>query len=290
MLTLLITTMKIPSAIQYKTTVGLCTALATAAAALPHLHAQTADSTAVKSPGATASPALAGFPKELKKKIKYIFVLYPENRSFDGLYGSIPGVNGLAQAQPQNYTQTTQTGTPLATLPQPTTSGIPGMSGGPDARFPSSLPNQPYDLLSYVPFTSMQGDMIHRFYTEQYQINDSNGRYRLNPKNAGGYALSKFTAWSDNPGLVLSHYDAQNLGEGLLGKQYTLCDNNFHTAFGGSFLNAPVLSSPRAPRSGQPPRPLPTPPRRPPPAPTSPCSIPTATRRCSPTAWSATVS
>ena len=247
MLTLLITTMKIPSAIQYKTTVGLCTALATAAAALPHLHAQTADGTAVKSPGATASPALAGFPKELKKKIKYIFVLYPENRSFDGLYGSIPGVNGLAQAQPQNYTQTTQTGTPLATLPQPTTSGIPGMSGGPDARFPSSLPNQPYDLLSYVPFTSMQGDMIHRFYTEQYQINDPNGRYRLNPKNAGGYALSKFTAWSDNPGLVLSHYDAQNLGEGLLGKQYTLCDNNFHTAFGGSFLNAQFLISARAP-------------------------------------------
>ena len=109
------------------------------------------------------------------------------------------------------------------------------------------MPNAPYDLLQSVPFASMQGDMIHRFYTEQYQINDPDGRYRLNPKNAGGTAMSKFTAWSDNPGLVLTHYDAQNLGEGLLGKQYTICDNNFHTAFGGSFLNAQFLISARAP-------------------------------------------
>ncbi len=227
----------------------LCTAVIGATAALPGLHAQTSTGTAstAAATSAKANNALAEFPADLKTKIKYVFILYPENRSFDGLYGSIPGVNGLAQANYGNYTQTTQTGTPLATLPQPTTSGIPGMSGGPDARFPASLPNQPFDLLPYVPFTSMQGDMIHRFYTEQYQLNDPNGRYRLNPKNAGGTALSKFAAWSDNPGLVLSHYDAQNLGEGLLAKQYTTCDNNFHTAFGGSFLNAQFLVAARAP-------------------------------------------
>ena len=202
------------------------------------------DAVAAAAPVSTAS---AAFPDELKKEIKYIFVLYPENRSFDGLYGSIPGVNGLAQAQPENYTQTTQTGTVLATLPQPTTSGIPGMSSGPDARFPAAMPNAPYNLLPNVPFTGMQGDMVHRFYTEQYQINDPDGRYRLNPKNAGGNALNKFAAWSDNPGLVLTHYDAQNLGEGMLGKQFTICDNNFHSAFGGSFLNHQFLIAARAP-------------------------------------------
>ena len=195
----------------------------------------------------TTSTALATFPDELKQEIKYVFILFPENRSFDGLYGNIAGVNGLAQAKPENYTQTTQTGAPLATLPQPTTSGIPGLSAGPDARFPAAMPNAPYDLLQSVPFASMQGDMVHRFYTEQYQINDPDGRYRLNPKNAGGTAMSKFTAWSDNPGLVLTHYDAQNLGEGLIGKQYTICDNNFHSAFGGSFLNAQFLVAARAP-------------------------------------------
>ncbi len=221
----------------------LLAALAGSVAILPGLHAQTTgDDT-----GATPSTALASFPEDLKEKIKYVFILYPENRSFDGLYGSIPGVNGLAQAKPENYTQTTQTGTVLAALPQPTTSGIPGMSAGPDARFAATMPNAPYDLLPNVPFASLQGDMVHRFYTEQYQINDPDGRYRLNPKNAGGTALSKFSAWSDNPGLVLTHYDAQNLGEGLLSKQFTICDNNFHSAFGGSFLNHQFLIAARAP-------------------------------------------
>ena len=198
-------------------------------------------------PDTPSSTALAAFPEALKKEIKYVFILYPENRSFDGLYGNIAGANGLAQAKPENYQQTTQTGTVLGALPQPTTSGIPGLTSGPDARFPSSMPNAPYDLLPNVPFASLQGDMVHRFYTEQYQINDPEGRYRLNPKNAGGTALSKFAAWSDNPGLVLTHYDAQNLGEGLLGKQFTICDNNFHSAFGGSFLNHQFLIAARAP-------------------------------------------
>lgn len=197
--------------------------------------------------GVPVTPPLAEFPADLKTEIKYIFILYPENRSFDGLYGNIAGVNGLAEAKPENYQQTTQTGTVLGALPQPTTSGIPGMTSGPDARFPTAMPNAPFDLLPNVPFASMQGDMVHRFYTEQYQINDPDGRYRLNSKNAGGTALSKFAAWSDNPGLVLTHYDAQNLGEGLLGKQFTICDNNFHSAFGGSFLNHQFLISARTP-------------------------------------------
>ncbi len=225
----------------------LCIPLLGVTAAHPCLHAQTTTNASVAVVDAKNPNALAGFPADLKQKIKYVFVLYPENRSFDGLYGSIPGVNGLSQATAANYTQDTQTGTPLAYLPQPTTSGIPGMSGGPDTRFPSQMPNAPYNLLPNVPFTSMQGDMVHRFYTEQYQINDPDGRYHLNPKNAGGNAMNKFAAWSDNPGLVLTHYDAQNLGEGLLAKQYTTCDNNFHTAFGGSFLNAQFLIAARAP-------------------------------------------
>ena len=230
------------SSLDLKTpTIGLLAALA--AGVLPvAAHAQDAAAT-----GVSTSTALATFPDDLKEKIKYVFILYPENRSFDGLYGNIPGVNGLAQAKPENYQQTTQTGTVLDVLPQPTTSGIPGLTSGPDARFPASMPNAPYDLLPNVPFASMQGDMVHRFYTEQYQINDPAGRYRLNPKNAGGTAMSKFAAWSDNPGLVLTHYDAQNLGEGLLAKQFTICDNTFHSAFGGSFLNHQFLIAARAP-------------------------------------------
>jgi phospholipase C len=49
--------------------------------------------------------------------------------------------------------------------------------------------------------------------------------------------MDKFIAWSDAGGLVMSYYDATGLPEGKLAQQYTLCDNFFHAAFGGSFLN-----------------------------------------------------
>jgi phospholipase C len=44
-------------------------------------------------------------------------------------------------------------------------------------------------------------------------------------------------AWSDAGGLVMSYYDATNMPEGKLAAQFTLLDNFFHGAFGGSFLN-----------------------------------------------------
>jgi phospholipase C len=49
--------------------------------------------------------------------------------------------------------------------------------------------------------------------------------------------MDKFITWSDNGGLVQSSFDATNLPEGKLAQQFTLCDNFFHSAFGGSFLN-----------------------------------------------------
>ncbi len=240
--------MKYPNHTRHPLAAATLLLLAGATLAAGRIQAQ---STPVANPDPAVTPPappLARFPVELSRKVKHIFILYPENRSSESLYGNIPGANGLANAKPENTIQTDRVGNPLASLPQPTTSGIPGLSGGPDGRFPSSLANAPYNIEGFVPTTSMQGDMVHRFYTEQYQINDkATGRYRADAKNAGGAALSKFTAWSDNPGLVMSHYDAQNLPEGQLFKQYVFADNNFHSAFGGSFLNHQWLIAARAP-------------------------------------------
>jgi acid phosphatase len=69
--------------------------------------------------------------------------------------------------------------------------------------------------------------------------------------------MNWFVTWSDNPGLVMSYFDATNLPEGKLAQRYTMNDNFFHAAFGGSFLNhqffvaagAPVY--PNAPTSLQ---------------------------------------
>jgi phospholipase C len=59
--------------------------------------------------------------------------------------------------------------------------------------------------------------------------------------------MDKFVAWSDNGGLVMSSFDATNMPEGQLAQQFTLCDNFFHAAFGGSFLNHFFLIAAAAP-------------------------------------------
>src|SRR5262249_33674013 len=60
-------------------------------------------------------------------------------------------------------------------------------------------------------------------------------------------AQNQFITWSDNPGLVMSYFDATNLPEGLLAQQYVMADNFFHASFGGSFLNHQFLVAAAAP-------------------------------------------
>ena len=36
----------------------------------------------------------------LRQKVKYVFVLYQENRAFDAMFGTFPGVNGLFSQPP----------------------------------------------------------------------------------------------------------------------------------------------------------------------------------------------
>jgi phospholipase C len=66
-----------------------------------------------------------------------------------------------------------------------------------------------------------------------------------NPSNHG--KMDQFVSWSDNPGLVMSYFDATNLPEGKLAQQYTMCDNFFHAAYGGSFLNHQFFVAAAAP-------------------------------------------
>jgi acid phosphatase len=178
------------------------------------------------------------------QNIDHIVVIYQENWSFDSLYGFFPGANGIANAVNPDGSllvpQVDKTGAAISTLP-----AVLGPNGKPDPRFPVGLPAQPYDA---VPFliknappgdpAGLTGDMIHRFYTEQQQID--------------GGTNDKFVTWSDNGGLVLSYIDSTNLPEGQLAQQYTLDDNFFHAAFGGSFLNHQFLVAAAAPQWNQP--------------------------------------
>src|SRR6266540_5879045 len=51
-------------------------------------------------------------------RIQHIVVIYQENHSFDNLYGSWEGVNGLHNAPPSRTVQVNQAGTPYACLKQ----------------------------------------------------------------------------------------------------------------------------------------------------------------------------
>jgi phospholipase C len=157
------------------------------------------------------------------QKINHVIVIYQENWSFDGLYGSFPGAEGIHSADAK-FDQVDKKGNPLSVLPQPILSVDKKTKKVTlDNRFPADLPVQPFDLLQYIKTTEKTGDLVHRFYQEQDQID--------------GGKMDKFVAVSDNGGLVMSYFDASKLPEGQLAKQYTLCDHYFQGAFGGSLLN-----------------------------------------------------
>src|SRR4051812_23118877 len=74
------------------------------------------------SPAPTATPAaplanLQSAPNPFGR-LSHIVVIYQENWSFDGLYGLLPGVNGLNQAG-ATVAQVGKDGEPYAVLPQP---------------------------------------------------------------------------------------------------------------------------------------------------------------------------
>ena len=108
----------------------------------------------------------------------------------------------------------------------------------------------PWSLASYINPTVITGDIYHRYWQEQFQIAGTiaanNGTSDGSNDTANG-SNSGFVTWSDDPGLVMSHFDATNLPEGILAQQYTLCDNFYHSAFGGSFLNHQFLIAAAAP-------------------------------------------
>src|SRR3954447_9341051 len=164
---------------------------------------------------ALARPAPAD---EALGKIKNIVVIYAENRSFDHLYGSFPGANGIAQATDEQKTQLDHDGTPLPHL-------IVFEHGKPDPRFPL-LPNRPFSIeqppLNLSP-AQLLPNPIHAFFHNKEQING--GRNNM------------FTAVSNVRGWTMAYFDGSKLNSWQWAKDYTLADNFFMGAFGGSYLN-----------------------------------------------------
>ncbi|MDE3074304.1 MAG: hypothetical protein KGJ86_02655 [Chloroflexota bacterium] len=101
------------------------------------------------------------------KTIEHIIVIYLANRSFNNLFGTFPGAEGLVHAGLAGI-QRDLKGKLYDTLPAILKAGskLPAV----DARFPL-LPNKPLPIDAFLPGSQRTRDLVHRFYQEQMQIN-----------------------------------------------------------------------------------------------------------------------
>jgi phospholipase C len=169
-------------------------------------------------PAAAAQQAPA--PVKGLEKIEHIVVIFMENRSFNNIYGLFPGANGVANAG-EAAIQIDRDGKPYEKLPPVMNTNLrPAI---PDTRFPADLPNGPFLMDKYAGPEQTTGDLTHRFYQNQLQIN--------------GGKNNKFVAYSSGGGLAMGYHDGSKLPLWQYAKRYTLMDNFFQAAFGGSMLN-----------------------------------------------------
>jgi acid phosphatase len=164
---------------------------------------------------AAHSPTFAADPS----RIETIVVLYAENRSFDHLYGLFPGANGIANATKAEATQRDHDGSVLPYL------RVWDTHGQPDPRFPQ-LPNAPFRI--NAPPVNLGADQvllspIHAYYHNIEQIN--------------GGRNDMFAAMSTVGGYTMGYFDGSGMKVWQWAKQFTLADNFFMGAFGGSYLN-----------------------------------------------------
>lgn len=156
-------------------------------------------------------------------RIETIVVLYPENRSFDHLYGLFPGANGIANASREQATQRDHDGSVLPYL------RVWDGQGKPDPRFPE-LPNAPFRI-DASPVSLSAGQIllnpIHAYYHSIEQIN--------------GGRNDMFAAMSTVGGYTMGYFDGSQMKLWQWAKEFTLADNFFMGAFGGSYLNHQYL-------------------------------------------------
>jgi acid phosphatase len=195
-----------------------------------------------------------------------------------GLWPGVDGL-ARQPARTPRQTQVDRSGQPFDCLLQDdvnlTTSADPPPNGGlepscstnPPAAFNSHFPNQVFDIGKFItpqsttcfhvtptaPFGPANGvpngsgepggctrDLVHRFYQEQYQIDQ--GR------------MDRYTVGSDAVGLTQGYYDtsALPLFRFLTGDRhapgYVIADRFFQSAFGGSFLNHQWLIAAQTPQ------------------------------------------
>lgn len=196
-----------------------------------------------KAPVAPRAPVA---DRDLRAHIDTVVVIYAENRSFNNLFGDFPGLQQpLADLPPERAAQRDRDGRVLDQLPR-IWGGLASDKQVVEHREYQigegdlgPFPNRPFALSTPdgdpLPHGVVTRDLVHTFYNNQLQINGG--------RNDG------FVAWGDSGALVMGHYGdtSAQLRLWQLAREFTLCDNFFMGAFGGSYLNHQYLIAARPP-------------------------------------------
>src|SRR5256886_400433 len=232
--------------------------IASAILAIAGVHAET-----------VAAPPSA--PRATVTPIEHLIVVVGENLSFDNLFATYepaagqsvanllsrgivnkdggPGPRFAEAAQRQatvrdRYSVTPPTGAAFTVLPQPSTNyakDVPHYAL--DTRFPADLPNGPFRITRYAPYTAAVGDPVHRFFQMWQQIDGGKkdlftwvgltsgegSRKRDDPlssTNQGGIAMGFYS---------MSHGDAPYFRE--LAQNFAIADNYHQSVMGGTGAN-----------------------------------------------------
>src|SRR5438270_3072569 len=223
--------------------------------------------TALPAAGATSSSS------DSLGRINHIVVICEENHSFDNLYGGWEAVNGRASADAGHTTQIGQAGAPYHCLLQNDVNlTSPPLAADctdttTSTTFTSHFLNTPFSIEQYIPKdartcpqpgvfapnglppspSNLPGgctrDIVHRFYQEQYQLNNG--------------AQNRYTTGSDAVGLTQGYYNTRDLPiyqylHSGAHPHYAIADDFFQSAFGGSFLNHQWLVAAATPTDSNP--------------------------------------
>jgi acid phosphatase len=239
---------------------------------LPFVHCVASAILAIA--GAHAATAA---PRSTVTPIEHLIVVVGENLSFDNLFATYepaagqtignllsrgivnkdgsPGPHFADAAQREalvrdRYSVTPPTGAAFAVLPQPGTNYAKDLPQyAPDTRFPANLPNGPFPITRYAPYTAAVGDPVHRFFQMWQQIDGGKkdlftwvaltsgegSRKRDDPAsgtNQGGVALGFYS---------MSHGDAPYFRE--LAQNFAIADNYHQSVMGGTGANFIALST-----------------------------------------------
>ncbi|HEU4611745.1 MAG TPA: alkaline phosphatase family protein [Kofleriaceae bacterium] len=224
-----------------------------------------------------AGLAFAEPARKTATPIQHLIVVVGENLSFDNLFGTFEPAPGQTVANLLSRGIVTKDGAPgphyalgaqkigaasgryevtpaiagaYQTLPRPGTTYARGLPRNqPDTRFPDDLPNGPYRITRYVPYTAIVGDPLHRFFQMWQQLDGGKRDLFTWVAMTSGYGAIERgnpAAGTGQGGVAMGYYDMA-AGDApyfaKLARTWALADNDHQPIMGGTGANYFALAT-----------------------------------------------